>query len=225
MTQMPPMPPPLPDMAAMEKPQGSQRLAVVAMVLGVCAFVPGLGILTGFTAITMAYVVLAMKKPGKGLAIGAICASAAGMFIGGAIIASIWLPDWVGSSDPEPEAVCTANVNAIGKALTQYAAHSEDHSFPENLDELKETGLGKNRSVFHCPSDGEARESYFYVMPDEDTPDDALMLCEIRQNHSGKRVILKKNGSAQILSETEFQHELDQRMNRQFAELYYEAKR
>lgn len=77
MTQVPPQQPspsqPLPYAPPVKKGKG---MAIAALILGILAVIPCLGMATGLTAIILGIIVLATGREGKGKAIAAIVLSA-----------------------------------------------------------------------------------------------------------------------------------------------------
>lgn len=243
MSQMPPVPPPIPAPLIQplpQRPKGGKGLAIAALVLGICAFIPLLGLLTGLAAVIMAIIVIGKKKRGKGLAIGGICTSGIGMFVGTFILLPILI--YTGSSKLESEfrridaelssiteesqhLQCAANMHQIGRALGSYAeAHGT--KFPESLNDVAD-GYGLQDKTLCCPADSgkESGRSYFYHKPQDRCELDVIVLCDLRPYHAGKRGVLFWAGNTKTMTEKEFQAELDKPSNSDFAEAFRAAQR
>jgi hypothetical protein len=70
---------PLHSAAWQQTPQPAAGISVAAMVLGICAIVPGAGVLAGPLGIILGIVALSKKRRGRGFAITGIAAGAGGL--------------------------------------------------------------------------------------------------------------------------------------------------
>ncbi len=189
MSDVPPVKPPeqqpYPEDPASRQPTKSGALATVALVLGICAIIPILGLLLGLLAVIFGIVSLAKGRPGTGRAVAGI---ALGVVVGipaTALGISIIMPSLAGARELAKQAACQANLNSMGKSIALYTTMSHDE-FPRLWDsgdpnaKLDQTGAstpwdiqsrnGMNNvwllvnegmisaSAFRCPSDERWRE-------------------------------------------------------------------
>ena len=215
----------------------SSGLAVVAMVLGICGFVPVLGAVTGLLGISigsallnammsllgivLGVVVLAGREPGKGLAISGVVAGAVSLvliLVGD--MAGPRLQSLLGSARAlSRPAVCRRNLSSIGKAVQVYMADNGDLA-PPNLQALVDEKL-LARHQLACPSEGtDGNVDYFYFRLPAGVPGNSLMACDLKGNHGGEgRNVLYLGGWVDCLTWSAFHEELFQPRNADFAKV------
>ena len=227
MTQAPPPPPqdshsPVPpqDFAA---PQAvAAGLATAGLVLGICAFIPCLGILTGVTGAILAIIALARGTTTKGRAITGLALAIAGFVIGQglalglAIGGSSFIPSLSRARELAKRAACASHLQGIGQGSALYMAENQD-VFPPTLQHLIDSGQPSN--LFICPSDDEDEEpfDYFYLPATSASSGDTMIACDFRDNHDDYRNILFADCSTGDLTEREFQDALGEPHNAAFA--------
>jgi hypothetical protein len=108
-----------------QAPKATSGLAVAAFVLGLCGFIPILGVLLGLVGIVLAIIALARKVAGQGLAIAGLVCALAGMFFVNALIAIV-LPSLGSSKELARQAMCQSNLNGFAKGLVLYANENMD---------------------------------------------------------------------------------------------------
>ena len=128
MTQMPPHQPPSPQPGFQEK-KGASGVAIAAMILGICGVIPLVGIPLALVGIILGIVALAMGLPGKGMATTGIVVGIVGGLGVNLMLVGILLPSLGRARELAKQAVCQANLNAIGKAIAVYETSQNDH-FP-----------------------------------------------------------------------------------------------
>ncbi|MDY7011501.1 MAG: DUF4190 domain-containing protein [Planctomycetota bacterium] len=227
MTQTPPSmaPPPVAMPGGQKKSVG---IAVAALVLGICGFIPWFGLLCGLVGVILGIVALAQQTSRKGLAIAGIITGVTGPVLMIALIVALALPALGYAKEQARQALCQANLNGIGKSIIIYSSENND-AYPPNL-EMMISSSGMPKELMRCPSDKSNRDcDYFYSPPaektSEDTNDQTIIACDFKSNHSGKgRNVLFSDGHVQWLTEEQFQQELQQPYNAAFSKALREAE-
>ena len=218
MTQVPPgqaaPPPPPVQLAGAGK---SRALSITALVLGICALVPVLGIALGLAAIIIGIVALATKRPGKGMAITGLVLGGVAPTMTTALLVAILLPALGRAMELARRSVCAANLSSIGKAVLIYQAEHE--AMPPDMETLIRSGTSPK--AFDCPSADKGRASdYFLLLPKagaQPDPSETIIACDYKGNHSEGRNVLYLDGHVAWLSESAFQQELAKPSNAAFA--------
>ncbi|HET6427147.1 MAG TPA: DUF4190 domain-containing protein [Phycisphaerae bacterium] len=211
MTQAP-MPPPPPGPTgpfASQMPPRGQGMAVAALVLGILSFIP----LCGLVGIILAIVVLATRRPGKGMAIAGLILP---FVIVPLFLVAILIPSVSRTQKPGRRSICGANLNSIGKHLIIYTTEYEQ--IPPDIDTLVRQGLGEKTLV--CPSASAGRKRDYFIHFPKEEPDlgSAIVACDYRGNHADGRYVLTYQGSIKFVrGEAAFQAELNQPWNAEFA--------
>jgi len=202
-------------------PPTSKGLAIAAMVLGFCSFIPCLGMLTGITAVILGIVSLATRQAGKGMAVIGLVAGIAGpvfwivLWIGGLV--GIVPRTFMKAKEQANIAVCSGNLNAVAKAIFLYR-NDHDDKFPPDTDALVDAGLLLD-DAFKCPSAKSTRTcDYFIHFPSSpDAPGETIIACDFKGNHGNGRNVLYLDGRVQLMKEEDFfQAELDETQNAEF---------
>ena len=212
MTQVPPAP--VAPVAPFAQPR-SKGLAVAALVLGICAIIPALGMLTGLAAIILGIIVLATGRAGKGMAI-------AGLILGVALpvvsCPMIVLPALGRAQELARRTMCGTNLKTIGTNLALYLADYGD-KVPPDVDTLIRL-QGVSADVLECPSADTSRSpSIFVLFPaSADVPSRSLVACDYRGSHGNDgRNVLLFTGTVAFMKEPDFQAELAKPENAAFA--------
>ena len=212
-------PPPAGALAA-APPKRSRGLAIVALILGICGFIPCLTVLTVPPGIILGIVVLAKRRAGRWLAIGGI---AAGVVSLGLIL---WLMASFLSRDRElgTQTECAANLHQIGLAVLMYKADNQEMA-PPDLDALADYDVTVSRAL-NCPSCAVAGNvDYFYFPLPVEARANPLMACDFKANHAGEdRSVLFADGAVGRMKEAGFQAELSKPENAAFAAALAEAE-
>ena len=201
--------PPQPLPPRMSGPPPGKALAICALVFGALGIFPILGLV----GIILAIIVLAGKKPGKGLALTGL---ALGLVLGtgSGVLGFVMLSR---ARELARQAYCLGNLNSIGKGLRVYAADRNER-YPEDLNALIEAGY-ISRQCLRCPSTRGAREcDYVYLKAHWDSPGRTIVACDRKGNHEDWRNVLYLHGSCRGMTEAGFQAELAREHNKQFAE-------
>ncbi len=228
MAMAPPPTPPPPTYI----PGGQKKavgLAVAALVLGICGFIPWLGLLCGLIGIIFGIVALAQQTSRKGLAIAGIITGVTGPVLMIALMVSILAPTLNRSKGNHWRVRCMSNLKSIGLAISFYTSENED-VYPTDLESILDY-IG-DEELLKCPSARSSRAcDYFYCQPTQKTtevvtPLNTILACDFRDNHGGKgRNVLYADMRVQWLSEEEFQAKLQQSYNADFAKALREAER
>jgi hypothetical protein len=194
-------------------------LAVAAFVLGLCGFIPILGVLLGLIAVILGIVALA-RSCGcgkKGLAIAGIVLGAVTMLIQ-PLVATLMVPAVQRAVELANQASCRANLKGIGTAIAMHRAEDPNGQFPKNMETLIEEGLVTS-FAFECPSVEDGQRSYFWHFPkNQRTSGSAFLACDLKGNHPGDgRAILNVSGAVNFLREEKFQSVLREPENAEFA--------
>lgn len=238
MTQIPPPMPPIGDYRGPAVPaQGSRRMAGAALGLGISAFIPCLGVITGIIGITLGIVALVKRKAGQGIAIAGIVVGGFGILIGQAmtlILVTIFVPVVMGGLGESPKTVCQSNVGVIGKSINSYRK-DHDGKYPADLAELVSEGFIAERTL-RCPSasedaarslpykyGGEITSYYFYLPPPADADPETMVLCDYRANHKDGRTVLYVDSTVEFVEEEVFRRQLALPKNAAFAEALRKA--
>ncbi len=237
MTQIPPSVQPIGDHPAPAAPaQGSRKMAGSALALGICAFIPCLGVITGIIGIILGIVALVKRKAGQAMAIIGIVLGGLGILIGqaiGAVLVTILVPVVMVAMGDSQKTVCQNNVSVIGRSIEMYRVNHD--KYPADLAELVSEGLISENSL-RCPGaskealrslplkDGrEITSGYFYLPPPRDADPGTMVLCDYRGNHTDWRTVLYLDGTVQLLEEGTFRSQLALPKNAAFADALREA--
>ena len=203
---------------------GSSGLAIAALVLGVCGFIPVVGILTALVGIVLGIIVLAKHRPGKGLAIGGIASGAVSLLVIHALMVSILVPSLSRARGLAKRAVCAANLHQFGVAVQAYMFDNEETA-PPDLDTLVDYGITVS-SLLSCPSRTVAGNvDYFYFPSPAAARGNPLMACDFKANHAGEgRSVLLADASVIWLIEADFQAKLSKPENAAFAAALADAE-
>ncbi len=229
MTETPQMPPPgpvpqqPPMLPAEGPPKKAAGLALAALVLGICSFVPCLGLLTAPVGAILGIVALAMGTTEKGKAAGGLATAVVGFVIGQTLMVAILLPALSHTRELAKRAICAANLHGIGQATALYVGENMD-VFPPTLQHLIEAGQPED--IFVCPSDEDAEPfDYFYLATDSNAPGNTLMACDFEGNHDDYRNMLRADFSTMNVDEEEFEALLQEPQNAAFAAALREAEK
>jgi len=210
MTQapMPPSPPAPTGPPISQVPSKGRGLAVAALVLGILSFIPPCGLV----AIILAIVVLATRRPGKGMAIAGLILP---FVITPLLLVAILMPALNRAQVLAKRSACGANLNSIGKQILIY--QTEFEQMPPDIDTL--IALGASEKMFQCPSASGKRRCDYFIHFSKEEPDvgSAIIACDYRGNHRDGRNVLAWQGSLRWLSEAAFQAELAKPWNAEFA--------
>lgn len=221
--QPPTAPPPPgvpPSAAAYAAPPGAsppgKTAAVCALVFGILAIIPLLGLAFGLVALILGIVAISRRTPAMAMAIVGIVLGVVLAFLGTTIGTSVLLPSLGRARELARQSVCVANLKAIGIAMHEYAAGHDDQ-YPD-LDDLIKGGYIVP-STLKCPSaPGERDNDYIFLKPDASTPGGQIVACDRKGNHKGQgRSVLYASASAKWMGEAEFQAELRKPVNEAFA--------
>ena len=198
----------------------AEGLAVAALILGVCAFIPFLGLLCGPAALILGIVALAKKTSRKGMAIAGIALCLIGLFVASVAYPPVgqvlYCNRQIGTAHPP---TCPRNLRIIGRKLHEYAQENKG-DFPPDLQTLIDEELIPEEAL-KCPSANSTRAcDYFYLRPEGGllAPSSAMIACDLKDNHAGKgRNVCYVDARVAWLSETEFQRELNLPENAKFA--------
>ena len=209
--------------------RSSTGLAIAALVLGICGFIPCLGLLAAPLGIIFGIVVLAKKRPGRGMAAGGLAAGVISLVVYGV---------WIASSVPaainafrtlaqQMPAVsgCTVRLTAIGSAMQMYVS-DRDGVFPATLQVLIDEGLLDESEPVVCPSSSPASDGgYFYLAPPAGAVGSVVVACDLVDNHEGiGRGVLFSDGEVRWMQEAQFQQMLALPPNAPFAKALAEAE-
>ncbi|HUU21841.1 MAG TPA: hypothetical protein VM389_04830, partial [Phycisphaerae bacterium] len=156
MTQTPtPMPPaPAPAPSGYGPAQRAAGLAIAALILGLCGFIPFLGFGCGLVGIILAAIALAKKTTSGGLAIGGLITGILGIGMNVVLLTAVMLPALAGvrelarsRRELARRAHCMAKVNAIGKATILYQGNHDDEWAPDLQTLVREGTIS-----IKCPS-------------------------------------------------------------------------
>ncbi|HUU57989.1 MAG TPA: hypothetical protein VMZ50_00485, partial [Phycisphaerae bacterium] len=152
MTQTPtPMPPaPAPAPSGYGPAQRAAGLAIAALILGLCGFIPFLGFGCGLVGIILAAIALAKKTTSGGLAIGGLVTGILGIGMNVVLLTAVMFPALGRARELARRAACMANLNGIGKAIVLYEGNHDDQ-WPPDLDTLLQDG-DISRKHLKCPS-------------------------------------------------------------------------
>ena len=198
-------------------------LAIAAFVLGVCGFIPVIGILLGLIAIVLGIVALAKGTTSRGFAVAGIVVPIGALLLVQGLVVAIMVPSVSKARELAKEAACSSNLNGIGKALALY--DYDQHQYPPDFGPLVDKRLMPPNMLL-CPglrwetrNDQSApiKVDYFYLMPTQTTPEEALVVCDFRGSHPDGRNVLMMDGSVRLVDEIEFQELLARPENAAFA--------
>ncbi|HDY65359.1 MAG TPA: DUF4190 domain-containing protein [Phycisphaerae bacterium] len=209
-TVTPPPPPPTPINPQPGTPKGG-GMSIAAFVLGLLGFIPPCGLI----ALILGIVALVTNRAKKGLAIAGIVLGV--VLMPTALLVSILLPSLNRARSLAKQAVCMANLNAIGKGLIMYTAENEDQ-YPPTLEDLIETGM--DEKLLRSPADNIDRDcSYFYLAPTSmnEVPPEILVACTYKDVYEDFRHVMRIDCTVTRLSTAEFQAELAKPYNARFA--------
>ena len=214
MTQPPPIddatpnpyaPPPPP-------PRRSARLPTAALVLGICAAIPAVGVICAALAVVFGILSLIKGKPRMGFAI-------AGLVLGLILTPlqiSVLLPSIARARALAQRTACKKTMEGLARGIAIYA---EQHGqFPASLEAVVKDGIVDPACLKCIGTRSERACDYFYLKPAPDAPDDAFMICDFRDNHGGDgRNVILRSGNSILLMEDDFQRRLSQPANAAFA--------
>ena len=218
MTAMPPPAANQPVQPAVRKP--GKGLAIAALILGIIALIPVLGILPGLAGLVLGLIALS-KPAAKGLAAIGLVLSILGLLISG--VGIFW---GVGKArGGAQEAMCMANAHAVSTAVLFYQAAHNDQ-YPPSLDVLIREGTISAKTV-ECPAlkVHQPGGDFVYAPPAKGSPSMGVVLAEKQPTHDGKRTVGFADGHVQIVDEAEFQRLLTQPQNAAFAAAFNKARR
>lgn len=238
MTQAPsPMPPIGQDPAPAAPAQGSRKMAGAALGLGIAAWIPCLGVITGIIGIILGILALVKRKAGQGMAIAGIAVGGFGILIGqaiGAVLVTILVPVVMMALDSSDRTVCKSNVDMIGRSIRSYR-QEHNGKYPADLAELVSEGFLAEKA-FRCPSasegtarslpykyGGEITSYYFYLPPPAGAHPKTMVLCGYRGNHTDERTVLYVDRTVEFLKEEAFNRQLALPFNAAFGEALRKA--
>ncbi|MCD4825161.1 MAG: DUF4190 domain-containing protein [Phycisphaerae bacterium] len=225
--------------------QKSARLSIAALVMGIIALIPFLGLLFALLGLIFGIIALAKKHPKSGLAITGIVLSGLGLLITPATSAGILLHSYCESSVSTYQSDCfldecstvdvsvaceltveqargisMTNLNRIHKAIKMHDA--EYDQYPQQLSQLIEEDLGKG--TLNYPGKWELGVAYFYLAPAKDAPAETIMACEKAGFDENDRNVLSADGSVQRITNDEFAEALAKPHNAKFAKALKRAE-
>ncbi len=191
-------------------------MAVAALVLGALGLIPLLGAIIGLTGIVLAVVVLAARRPGRGLAIGGLVAGIVCTFVAQTAFLMLSLKY---AQRMAMESRCSLQMRAIGSGLSMYAMDWYDY-YPDNLARVDDyTGAG--RELLVCPASGRhAGCDYIYCEPERHAFSQTIVLCDKEPFHPSGRNVLRVDGHVGRLTEQQFNRELQLPHNLKFAQAF-----
>jgi len=192
--------------AASDKGSG---LALAALILGMAALIPVLGVALAAAAVGCGIVALARGTAARGMAVAGITLAVFGIVEAPAMILLVRIP-----ARQAERSRCAANLTDIGRGYLLYeTAHRVPPPDAETL-----IAAGTDERLFRCPSAraGRARD-YFYRPPPPGADAKTLVACDLRGNHPGGRNVLDRTGSVRWLSDGDFRAELALPRNARFA--------
>ena len=221
MTQIPPPPPPRQSAPPISTPgiaTGGPGLAIAALVLGLVSAIPFLGVLTGLAGLVLGIIALATRRRGKGMAAAGVVLS---ILLPAAVHTAILIPAISKAKTAARQTICQTNLHAIGRGVAIYMMDFND-AMPANLSVLVDQHYMGTADALQCPEAGEnAPNGYFYApLAEPDAvafPGDVIIACDRTPIHQGKRCVLYLDGHTQALEESDFQAELAQPHNAEFA--------
>ena len=212
--------PPMPTV----KPAKTAGLAIAALALGCCSFIPCLGVVCGIIGIIFGIVALSKNLGGKGLAIGGIVTGVVGILLVQVILmTAMILPALGRARGLAKQACCEVNLDGIGKAMQIYSANNND-KYPPNLQVLLDENLITPNLLKCLSADSDRECDYAYLLPADDATDKTILACDLKDNHSEGRNVLYADFSVSWLDEETFQEELRQPWNAAFAEVLKRAE-
>ena len=196
----------------------SNGLAIAALVLGICAWIPFIGALPGLLAVIFGIIVLAKGRPGRRMAIAGIIVSLSAEVL--TVLGAVFFWALGPTNTMAKQAMCGSNLNGIGKAAAIYQAENADAP-PPNLSVLVSGKMIGSRGL-KCPVCQKAATSgsdYFYAPPAANAPPTALVACDFRRNHAdGSRNMLCADGTVRLVqTRAQFKAELSKSENAAFA--------
>ena len=183
--------------------KGSRAMAGCALALGISAFIPLVGLLTGIIGIILGFVALVKRKAGRGMAIAGIAVGGVGILIGQPV--AILLPGFIAERDSQQTDMCQFKLRFLGRQIDSYRrGYNDKHRYPADLAELVSEGFIPKSSL-RCPGPGasdDARHSlalkdgreitsnYFYLPPAAGADPMTIIMCDYRGNHKDGRNVL-----------------------------------
>ena len=199
----------------------SAKLSIAALVMGILALIPILGVLCALLGLIFGIVSLAKKRPKPGLAITGIVLSGLGLFVAPSITTAILLPYVNRARVTARRSVSMTRLSGISKSIQLYDA--EHNQYPKELSQLVEKAyLGT--STLYYPGKRELGVAYFYLTPAKDAPAETIMACEKAGFDEEGRNVLFANGSIQWLLNDEFAKTLAKPANAKFAKALKRAE-
>jgi len=192
----------------------SKALAICALVFGCLGFIPILGL----AGIILAVVVLAAKKPGKGMAVTGLILGL--VLAAGSVTAGMFALSWIRRLGDRTR--CMANLQQIGMAANMYAQNHR-MCLPKSP-KLLDPYLADPGETRKCPAAEEHRDGgyVYHVRPnarlyDIRQPAMAILACDRKGNHDDGRNVVFADGHVEFLTEKRFQRVLSQEPNAEFA--------
>ncbi len=199
---------------------------VAVLILGICAFIPFLGLICGLVALLLGIGVLGKKTSRKGMAVAGLTLGGIGVFLNLVAVVSV-VPVYLYSRGPIRRLKfrrlkCEINLQTIRMAALTYYFEKiqENDAPPPDLDVLVDEGM-LPREALTCPVADSGRTcDYFYLHPKEGilAPDGTMIACDLKDNHAGEgRNVCYSDGNGEWLSEDKFQRKLNLPENAKFA--------
>ena len=201
--------------------QRSRALAIAALCLGACAFIPaiaellppmcvaGLEFFCGLAAIVVGIIALTGRRSGKRIAVVGLVAGMVGMGFWTA-----WRPPF---SEYVRSAICGNNLNSIGKGIALYMGEDEK-AMPPTLKHLVVADVVSNKRLT-CPfakGDNQGLK-YFYLPAPANASQDTVIACGQKGNHVGGRNVLFADFGVQWMDGESLQLKLAEKQNAAFA--------
>ncbi len=180
--------------------QGSVRDSKMAIVFGILAWIPGLGLLFFLPAIIYGILALARRRPKPGLAIAGIVLGATGFFVT-PIASAIIIPRFTRSVAIANRAVSVANLRTIAVAIE--LSKFESGQYPRNLQQLVEERHITEENLLY-PGQESQGVAYGYLPPAENTPGDTIIVHEHYGFDREGRNVLLVDGTVKWMPEDQF---------------------
>ena len=197
----------------------ANSLAIAALVLGICAWIPCAGTIPGLLAVIFGIIVLVKGWPGRRMAIAGIIVSASAEVL--TVLAAVFVFAVAGyDRTMAKQNLCGMNLGRISAGVAMYQA-ANANTPPPNLSVLASGGMIMPGDL-KCPICQKATASgsdYFYAPPAPNAPPGALVACDFRGNHAdGSRNILCVDETVRtVQTPVQFKAELAKPENAAFA--------